>query len=342
MLDYCVAWALGQCGTAASIEPLRKLEAKHPAESVRRIAGVALFQLLEGDKRNSAIAESVAQLPESLRRLAVEGPADAFTNELNRVLAQDEAGSNACLEIIYLIDNEHIRPALLDFLQNAPLEPGKFHRVRHIFKAAELKRDPEVFGILSRRFEVTPSRYKSYGPDNYQYQPAAGPNPTQAFSQQTRKFLRRRVWRTLSRLAELGEASDYARMAAGVLKSFSDADGLPARQEQLYEWNPQTRRGHYETTGVSIRGRCGVRSVKRRLWLLLLVRGSQIGDSGGPAGQMRWIRKYWRQMDGSSYRASLRDEFPTDSRAGSRQDCREFFHRLPRTLRNTSSTTFAD
>ena len=93
---------------------------------------------------------------------------------------------------------------------------------------------------------------------------------------------------------------------------------------------------------VNIRGRCGVRSVKRRLWLLLLVRGSQIGDSGGCAGQMRWIRKYWRPMDGSSYRASLRDEFPTDSRAGSRQDCREFFHRLPRTLRNTSSTTFAD
>lgn len=248
MLDYCIAWALGQCGTSASIESLQKLEAKHSAETVRRIAGVALFQLLEGDERNSAIAECVAQLPESLRRLAVEGPADAFANELNRVLAQEEDGANVCLEIIYLIDNEHVRPALLDFLSNAPLEPGKFQRVRHIFKAAELKRDPEMFGILSRRFEVTPPRYKSYGAYNYQHQPAAGPNPTQAFSQQTRKFLRRRVWRTLSRFAELGDAPEYTRMAAGVLKSISDADALPARREQRYEWNPQTRRGQYETT----------------------------------------------------------------------------------------------
>lgn len=248
MLDYCIAWALGQCGTSASIEPLRKLEAEHSAETVRRIAGVALFQLLEGDERNSAITECVAQLPESLRRLAMDGPADAFANELNRVLAQEEAGANVCLEIIYLIDNEHVRPALLDFLSNAPLEPGKFHRVRHIFKAAELKRDPEVFGVLSRRFEVTPPRYRSYGAYNYQHQPAAGPNPTQAFSQQTRKFLRRRVWRTLSRYADLGDASEYTRMAAGVLKSISDADGLPARREQRYEWNQQTRRGHYETT----------------------------------------------------------------------------------------------
>lgn len=249
MLDYCIAWALGQCGTSACSDLLKRLEASHDASSVRRIAGVALLEVLQGDEREAVIRECIQQLPESLRKLAADGPSDEFTNELNRVLAQGGADSSFLLEIIYLINNAHVRPALIDFLQSARLEPGCFHRVRHIFKAAELRRDAEVFGVIARRFETTPGRFTMKGRWYYPKRklPTMGETPEQSYSQQTRRYMRRRVWRTLSRFADLEQARDYVSLAAGVLGAFTDDDALPVRQEYRYRWDHQTRRSYTDT-----------------------------------------------------------------------------------------------
>ena len=244
MLDYSIAWALGQCGSQASIALLRGMESDHKADSVRRIAGVALMEVLDGPEREQEIAGCIRQLPEDLQHLATAGPAASFHEGLIQTLAEGGGDASFLLEIVYLIDNEHVRPALLDFLRTARLVPGYFHRVRHIFKAAELRRDDEVFGILARRFEVTLANFRMRGRWYYPKRqlPTTGANPTQAFSGQTRTFLRRRVWRTLDRFGDLGLADAYVSLAAGVLRAFSDADALPTRQESRYHWDPQTRR----------------------------------------------------------------------------------------------------
>ncbi len=77
--------------------------------------------------------------------------------------------------------------------------------------------------------------------------PTMGEHPSQAFSHQTRTYLRKRVWRSLKRIGELGQSEDYVRMAAGVLLAFTDDDAAEPRQEHRYRWNPETRRADYDT-----------------------------------------------------------------------------------------------
>ena len=250
MLDYCIAWSLGQCGNSTSVELLTNFEANHESPTVRRIAGVSLLEVLEGAKYSNAIQECVEQLPESLRQLAVDGPAEAFRDELSRVLVSMGDEASGLIEIVYLINNEHVRPALLDFLQSARLAPGHFHRVRHVFKAAELRRDAEVFGLIARRFEVSQARFTMHGRWYYPKRklPTLGQNPSQAFSTQTRRYLRKRVWRTLRRFAYLGDSATYVNMAAGVLQFMLDEDARPPRSDTRYQYNSDTNRWNPVTT----------------------------------------------------------------------------------------------
>jgi len=58
------------------------------------------------------------------------------------------------LDTLYRIDNEQVRPALLKILREAPLRPPYFQCFRHILKAAEFRRDAEVFGLIGHRIET--------------------------------------------------------------------------------------------------------------------------------------------------------------------------------------------
>lgn len=155
---------------------------------------------------------------------------------------------------LYRINNEFVRPALLETLRTAPFQPGWFQWLRHIFKIAELRRDAEVFGLLAYRFEVTRSTFAN---TSYSYyyggQPppkkTIGPKAEKAFAHETRFYFRRRVWRTLYRLGELGDV-DYVPMAVGVLLPFSDDDAKPARQEVRYDWSSYQRGRGYQTTTI--------------------------------------------------------------------------------------------
>ncbi|MEO2035267.1 MAG: WGR domain-containing protein [Planctomycetaceae bacterium] len=248
MLDYCIAWALGQCGSDTSIDPLRRLKGSHKETFVRRIAGFALLEVLEGDEYEEAIRTCMEQLPESIRELVESGPTTDFVVKLNRLLEETGRDANCILEVLYLIDHDQVRPALLELFTTIGLEPGRFDQIRHIFKAAELRRDGEVFGILARRFEKTPPRFRMQGRWHYPKRqlPTTGEDPSEAFSQQTRRYLRQRVWRTLQRIAELNQSHDYANLAAGVLLAFSDDDASPVRREERYKWDARARRGDVE------------------------------------------------------------------------------------------------
>ena len=253
--DYCVAWALGWCGDAASVSALGRLyDGSDAADFVRRIAGEALLKLSGEGARAGLRLRALADLPGQLRGPAESGPADVFASALRDFLDGGDQGRYAVLDALYLIDNEHVRPAVLDLLRHAPLRPNYFQRIRHIFKAAEYRLDAEAYGLIAYRFEKEKAMFGNTSnplTKDQRWSYVSLPGGTYlseahkeirredapiAYGGRTRAFLRQRVWRTLRRLGELGDAEGYVRMAAGVLLPFNDADAHPVRESGVFQW----------------------------------------------------------------------------------------------------------
>lgn len=262
--DYCIAWALGWCGGNEAVAVLTDLY-HHPStpEFVARIAWEARRRLVGEEVRQQWQSEAIAQLPPSLQQLARNGSAKAFLAALNSYLESEESERFAVLYQLYQIDREFVRPALIKILQTAPFQRNYFKAFRHIFKSAEYRRDAEVFAIFASRLEREPALFNSQAwnvtlPDGtvlnryqQQYNPATGktewmeitfrdeiqrPNSRLAYSQKTRQYLLRRVWRTLEKLGEASEVH-YIQMATQILLQYSDADAQPSKQTVIYHWN---------------------------------------------------------------------------------------------------------
>jgi hypothetical protein len=212
--DYCIAWALGRLGGVASIPALGKLTADTTADpGVRRMAAVALLEVADAPTKANLRAHWVDWLPEALRGPARSGDPAIFAAALATHL--DESGQNwAVVELAYLLDTETVRPAVIAALRTVPLRTPWFHWIRHIFKAAELRLDAEVFGILAHRFATTRANFGE-----------RRRNQGEAFGARTKQYLAWRAWRTLRRLGDLGDL-DYVKMAVGVLLPFTDADAV--------------------------------------------------------------------------------------------------------------------
>ena len=253
--DYCIAWALGRCGDAESVSALGRLyDNRDSADFVRRIAGEALLKLLREEARAEFKRRALEGLPVQLRGPAKDGPADLCAGALRDYLGGGDHRRFDVLDALYLIDNAHARPALLELLRHAPLAPNYFQRIRHIFKAAEYRHDAEAYGLIAYRFEKEKAMFGvTYRPltaeQRWSYVSLPGGGYVQeahkeikkegspiAYGARTRAFLRRRVWRTLRRLGELGDAEGYVRMAAGVLLPFTDADAQPPRESSAFQW----------------------------------------------------------------------------------------------------------
>jgi hypothetical protein len=210
--DYCIAWALARCGSSAALPALTTLYGNpRSPEHVRRIAAEALMRLGDAASTTEFRAHVVTQLPEPLRAAASGDDPEAM---LRATAGFDFERHPDALDQLYLIDSPVVRPALLAALAQVPLTGPLFRAVRHVWKAAELRADARVLGLLAYRIETTPSQ--------------AGRGPRYPFNHRTRRYLRRRVWRTLRRLGQLGDL-DYTTLAAGVLLAVTDADGREPR-----------------------------------------------------------------------------------------------------------------
>lgn len=256
--DYCICWALGFCADDSAIPTLAKLyQNTATPDMVRRIACEALLKLSDEKTKAEFRDDLINGLPQNLSYMARQGSAAEFEKALNEYLQSDEHLRFAVLEKLYLIDNENVRPALLNLLRNAPMKPNYFRPIRHIFKAAEYRRDAETFGILAYRFEKSRAQFKAYqklskeskypmwvnigngySQANYikdAYKEVRSEASRIGYSSRTRSFLRNRIWRTLRRLAELGDL-DYVKMAVGVLLPFSDAaDAQSVKESSFYD-----------------------------------------------------------------------------------------------------------
>lgn len=254
MLDYCIAWSLGQCGSERSIAVLAGLESSPRSYApVRRIARFARFELLDEADRAREIEDGLDGLPDSLSRAVRDGSVADVLAGISAALDENDPETYALLETLYLIDVAHVRDALMEMLVTVPLRPSFFQRIRHLFKAAEMRRDAAVYGLIAYRFETTTAMFTM--PDWYAYanqpKPTVGPNPEKAYSSQTRSYLKKRVWRTLSRFGEL-ESEDYVRMAAGVLAPFRDSDALAPRTTTRLDTRMVRRSRSYQWIDVQI------------------------------------------------------------------------------------------
>lgn len=258
--NYCIIAALAHCGTEQSLPHLRHFDgtAGFP-DHVRRLAAAALLMLLPDADREAFREQLLGRLPSPLSDAARNGLNTEFQNTLEAYLARAKAVDYAVLPTLYLIDNAHTRPAILAWLRQSSLRPPEVKPLRHIFKLAELRRDAEVFGLIAYRFETTGAMFRhdmwgegAFIPNSYQYVEAdelrrelGATNAKLAYSEKTRAYLRRRVWRTLRRLGELG-LPDYAPMAADVLLMYSDNDASSPCEVEVYRKPQNTTRRRWD------------------------------------------------------------------------------------------------
>ncbi|ELS32438.1 MULTISPECIES: WGR domain-containing protein [Pseudanabaena] len=234
--NYAIAWSLGWCGDRSVIPPLEGLyQNSATPDSVRRIAFEAVFKLADSAKQAEMRSQLIAQLPIALQAPVRHGTAEQFAEAFQTLLNSDDRYRFMAIELLYQIDSEKIRPVILEVLRTVPLEYNYFQRVRHIFKIAEYRQDGEAFAILAKRFDQDKKAECEEMENN------------QVYSQKTRSYLRRRVWRSLRKLGELNDPA-YINLAVSILLQYSDIDAEEVRQSVYYTYDRNWRR--YESARI--------------------------------------------------------------------------------------------
>lgn len=240
-LDYCLAWAIGRCGDAGASQAMLELSTRGNSDAVRRIARQAWLQLADHAELRQHADQLAAAWPAPLREAwAARDPAAIaqLCADSGRWSALSLSDWLEQLDQVALAD-PLARTILLTQLRQLPLRAGTFRAVRHIYKAAEMREDGELFGLIQQRFETTPAQTSStYVRLDRKWVPyadmASRPDSTVAYSTRTRAYLLLRGWRKLRRLAEDGDPA-YVSMASGALLAMEDADaGQPYTREGRY------------------------------------------------------------------------------------------------------------
>ncbi len=255
MRQYCVLWAIGNCGDESLVSQLEIIyrDGAEP-EMVRRMALEAMFKL-SAEKAVEFRSQLFNSLPNTLKIAQTE---EQFAQALQTILADGHALDFVHLDRIYQINAPMMRPALLEVLRSAPFKPNYFQRLRHIFKAAEYREDAEVFAILARRFEQEDAGYQySYyiHLPNGQYlqrqiydqktrqwivnpeftRAVVDANAPIAYSSLTQAYFQRRPWRTIKTLGKLG-STGYTTIATEILLTYSDTDAQPVQETERTDW----------------------------------------------------------------------------------------------------------
>jgi hypothetical protein len=235
--NYAIAWSLGWCGDRSVIPTLEGLyQNSATPDSVRRIAFEAVWKLADSNKQAEMRSQLIAQLPIALQDPVRNQTSEQFAEAFQALLNSDDRFRFVAIELLYQIDSENTRPVVLEVLRTIPLQYNYFQRVRHIFKIAEYRQDAEAFAILAKRFEQAPVESD---------QPEVPMTPI--YTPKTRIYLRRRVWRSLRKLGELGDAN-YIKLATSILLQYSDADAEQMRQAAYYKYDRNWRR--YESAKI--------------------------------------------------------------------------------------------
>lgn len=254
LLNYCCVWALGFCGDEKILPNLNEIAQNEKyGEAVNRIAREAIFKVGDETTKNLFREKAVSKLPEELRQAWQTQSKVILVDKLNEILQIPRRNAFDELTALYEINDEVSRSALIEILPTVPLKAKYFRPLRHIFKMAEYRRDGQIFGIIAKRFEVERGTYNYYW--NYDWKKVNGKwqkvekgdglktkTSDFAYGNSTREYFRRRTWRTLRHLAEIGDA-DFVKMAVGSLLAYSDSDATEPRTSTYYNYRDEN--GNY-------------------------------------------------------------------------------------------------
>ncbi len=135
------------------------------------------------------------------------------------------------------------RSLFIDVLRQIPFAPFLFRGLRRVFKAAEAFDDAAVFGLFGYRFDETSSNFASNNWYLYdRYSGTAGSrsdligkeDSRLAWSDKTRAYFRRRIWRDLRKRSQLNDPA-YVDLATACLME-TDIVSDEITTTSRYEW----------------------------------------------------------------------------------------------------------
>lgn len=224
---YALIWTLGRLADEAAIPFLERLHNAPPAALFVNITREALAQTYQGTERTEFIKKIMLGLPHDFEAVLATNDEQEIFNWLNDNCLQLQK-TNDLLPVVYTISKEYsvLRQALISLVASLPMKPKHFKALRQVFKAAEFRKDGEMFGGLAYRFEKTTENYNSGSfwtntETGYINTKAGQKNGEIAYSNKTRAYFKRRVWRTLRKLGEANDAA-YVKMATSVLIPYND------------------------------------------------------------------------------------------------------------------------
>ncbi len=238
---YAAAWAAGRCRFHGLLPLLDELQRDVTLKDHVRLMSGEAWRMLLSLKDLTRFQRVLYQgLDPFYRDLLREIP--TFPRHFVALVRREPRAKHAAvLWRLYQVDDQTVRPALLETLRICPLRPPFFRFFKRIFKMAYFRGDAEVFGLTAYRIETEEAQKVSEwgwvqdGDDVFRVNVQKEMTMSDCrigFTRKTKTFLRRAVWRYLSRLA-VYDAEAYTAFATEYLRHFTQDDSRPVRR---YRW----------------------------------------------------------------------------------------------------------
>lgn len=255
LLDYCLVWALGRCGTQAQAGALIKLAQQDSqrkgerGEALTRLLRLAWLELASESSRQQYLDSLVEDWPAALRKAWQEGDEASITAAVADPASFQRLGFGEWLEHVDQIArfDPLARKRLHTILAEVKVEAGVFRALRHLYKAAEMRGDGATWALLALRFEQTPGTFgdrNSYRYIRRKWQSVRDEltraDSSLAWSRATRGYFLRRSWRSLRRLG-IANSPEFIDMAFATLMRFDEATTAAPSIEQLNHYDYQAR-----------------------------------------------------------------------------------------------------
>ncbi|MEM9822856.1 MAG: WGR domain-containing protein [Bacteroidota bacterium] len=265
MLDYSLAWALGRIKHADGLDRLDQLFILGQTQgdgALQVISEVSKLECLVDDDRQKFVSELVQGMPEDWQKSIVNQQPEQLEEAMHQILQKPEA-AYFYLADLYLIGPTFpsARKALLAWVKEAPLKgKGYFKTIRQLLKAAELRDDAELLGLIAYKIQKGRPTFQN-AKWGYQYldgkyfrtaEEIVKSNSRVAFSIATKQYLIKRFVRNLRRKGKVADP-DFVRMATGILVAYRDTDMGAASSKTFWKyvqgennrWNSVSNTIHY-------------------------------------------------------------------------------------------------
>ncbi|WP_144391537.1 hypothetical protein [Pleionea sediminis] len=275
--NYVLAWSLGRLNAEAAFNTLLDLSKTSRSSATQRIALEAALNVANKEDRESLLKDIYNQLPSEIKSIlsrsgvysndisTSQSNLSDTTNDIFRYFESTPEAIDLSLVIFYqlgLSSQENTsyvgRHLVKEALARFSLAPNYFVAIRHVFKLAEFRLDGEIYGLIAQKFDRTKEFYfisdwsdftviqsPSYQWVNIQEEQSKS-NPRLAYSNKTRRYFRRRCWRTLRRLGEAHD-SRYVTFAADILLTYNDLCAEKPQTRTQYQYDAKTRQSHATT-----------------------------------------------------------------------------------------------